>query len=613
MKRILGILLLAAVTLVAIPLGFFLTVLAPQQPQSEFATNIGNIRKLQSLEAAWSLAALHAYNTPQSDFDHVASYLPQVREVRKALAESSLAAEDVPETLHNSLQRLLLLSEAKEEQIEHFKSNFAVVRNSLKYLPQASRELTEKLNELGNQEQATEIRDVYERTNAFLQAPDENTRARLLEELAEMESLVSQVPKQISTALGNFLAHAQVLVERKILLDSYLTRVADLDGSVAGNELLSVYKIYDGETQKWRHTELLRSYIFAVIAAFSLFAVAVAGALLLWRQRREFEIQFGQLAAEHADQLEQLGEEHADQLEQAAIEARRGVVDKNLNSSLAGVGNMAASVAHEINTPLGYLGSNLQVLHNGTGKLHLLMDEFSTLKQDLGGMEDSGQIKSRIENFSMFIKDIQEEAMLDELPEIVEDMQEGIEQIQHVINDLRDFTRKDRSDQDWFDINHCVDSALKMAQKEIPPDTKVQTSLNEVPKIHGSPAEINQVLINLINNAAHAVEHADVENPQIKIRTYEEKGHVLVSIVDNGIGMDEETRKKIFEPFFTTKDVGKGTGLGLAIVRRIINKHGGKVLFKSVPGKGTNFAFALPVEQTPEEQDKTTKEVDVVI
>jgi len=216
--------------------------------------------------------------------------------------------------------------------------------------------------------------------------------------------------------------------------------------------------------------------------------------------------------------------------------------------------------------------------------------------------EDSRQISARLENFGALVQNIRDEAMLDELPEIIDDMQEGVQQIQHVTNDLRDFTRKDRSPQDWFDIEQCVTSALKMAQKEIPPETKITTSLKNLPKIYGSPAEINQVLMNLITNAAHAVEAVGRGKGAITIKAIERKGHILVSVMDTGQGIDEKTRGKIFEPFFTTKDVGKGTGLGLAIVRRIVTAHGGKVFIKSIMGKGTNFIFSLPVKRQPGEE-----------
>ncbi|MCF6339015.1 MAG: HAMP domain-containing histidine kinase [Gammaproteobacteria bacterium] len=590
MKKVSSIFLLIGAVVFSGALGFYLVKTMPAKQDIAFADNIENIKKLQTLDAAWSLTALYTYSTPNSDFDDVAAYLPRVRELRKTLSISDLATGDVPDALKNKLMRFLLIIESKEESIEHFKSNFAVMRNSLKFLPLASRTLNTRLRKMNDKKHAESINDLYERTNAFLQRPDEGTRESLLMDLNKKDEILMEFPESVANPLGNFISHARVLVERKIQLDSSIERVVNLKTNKIGDELIAQYKAYYSDALATQYDEKFIHFIFSLIAALLLAIAAITGAVMLFRQSQEF-----------AEKLEQGIAEKTEAYEHAAGEASGSMVDKNLGQSMEGMGRMVATVTHEINTPLGYLGSNLQVLHNGMEKMQTLMNEFSTLKNDLSRMENSDQISARIDNFSILVQNTQDEAMLDELPEIVDDMEGGIEQIQHVIKDLGDFSRKDRSDEDWFDIKQCVESALKMAKKEITSGTKVQLDLKDVPEIFGSPAEMNQVLINLINNAAHAIESTGRTDGLIKIRTSLEKEQVMVSIMDNGEGIDEETRLKIFEPFFTTKDVGKGTGLGLAIVRRIVTKHGGKVLLKSIPGKGTNFVFVLPVKKKPQE------------
>ncbi len=589
MKKIAGILLLLAIVAFGAMLGLNLEKLQPQQGQDAYAENIEDIRNLQALDASWSLATLQAYTTPNSDFDQVASFLPRVRELRNRLATGDLSSDEVPDAVKNKLNRFLLLTESKEESIEQFKSNFAVVRNSIKYLPLASQTLTARLRQLGDQEQAQRITVIFDRTNAFLQNPDEGTQMRLLMGLSKMNEELMSFPEEIVNPLGNFISHARVLVERKIQLNASINDVATQNARKVGDELISLYKSYHEKAREKALAQRLETYRLTLVWAALLAIAGLISAFLLWLTARQFD-----------GRLEKGVAERTEEIEQAAAKASGSLVDKNLDSSLAGMGNMAATVAHEINTPLGYLDSNLQVLHSGMEKMQLLMSEFVTLKKDLRETKDSGQINARLENFGALVQNVKEEAMLDELPEIIDDMQEGVQQIQHVTNDLRDFTRKDRSPQDWFDIGQCVTSALKMAQKEIPPETRITTNLKDLPKVYGSPAEINQVLMNLITNAAHAVEAAGHDKSSITIKAIEQKGHILVSVMDTGLGIDEKTRSKIFEPFFTTKDVGKGTGLGLAIVRRIVTAHGGKVFIKSIVGKGTNFIFTLPVKRHPE-------------
>jgi len=598
MKKMFGIFLLVAIVAFSGVLGFYLVTLIPVKQHIQYAENIANIQNLQTLEASWSLATLHTYSSPESNFDQVAGFLPRIRELRNTLSNSELAKGNVPETLNNKLIRFLLLIEGKEGAIEHFKSNFAVMRNSIKFLPLASRTLTVKLRKIGDKKRIERISDLYDRTNIFLQKPDEGTQARLMIELSKMDDLVMELKEDVANPLANFISHARVLVERKIQLNESINNVIDQQANQVGDELIELYKTYSADLHEEQSSKQFMNYLFAVIAALFLAIAAIVGATKLWRQSREFDEKLNQGIAEKTEAYEQ-----------AESEASGSMVDQNLDKSMAGMGRMVATVAHEINTPLGYLGSNLQVLHNGMDKMQTLMGEFSTLQRDLNGISDSGQVSSRIQNFTTLIQNTQDEAMLDELPEIVDDMQGGIDQIRHVIDDLRDFSRKDRSSQDWFDIKQCAESVLKMAQKDISPNIKVQTDFADVPEVYGSPGELNQVFINLINNAAHAIETAieagNCKNGLIKIKTSFEKGQIMVSIMDNGSGIDEETRRRIFEPFFTTKDVGKGTGLGLAIVRRIITKHDGKVLVKSIPGKGTNFIFALPVKVKTQELSST--------
>lgn len=591
MRKITAIFLLLAVAVFGAMLGLNLERLLPQQERDSYVANIEDIRNLQALDASWSLVTLQTYIESNSDFDQVASFLPQVRELRNRLATGDLSSDKVPDAIKNKLNRFLLLIESKEDSIEQFKSNFAVVRNSIKYLPLASQALTARLRQLGDQELAGRITAIFDRTNAFLQNPDEGTQMRLLMELSKMNEELMGFPEEIVNPLGNFISHARVLVERKIQLNSSISDIAAQSARKVGDELVLLYKIFHEKEREQADAARLETFRLALVWAALLAIAGLISALLLWLGARQFDARLEQGVAERTEEIEQ-----------AAAKASGSLVDRNLDSSLAGMGNMAATVAHEINTPLGYLDSNLQVLHSGMEKMQLLMNEFVALKKNLDETKDSGQISARLENFGDLVQNIRDEAMLDELPEIIDDMQEGVQQIQHVTNDLRDFTRKDRAPQDWFDIEQCVTSALKMAQKEIPPGTKITASLKNLPKVYGSPAEINQVLMNLITNAAHAVEAAGRDKGEITIKAIEQKGHILVSVMDTGQGIDEKTRSKIFEPFFTTKDVGKGTGLGLAIVRRIVTTHGGKVFIKSIPGKGTNFIFSLPVKGQPGEE-----------
>ncbi|MEJ2044531.1 MAG: ATP-binding protein [Reinekea sp.] len=584
MKKLLGVFLLLMIILISAILIRSALSSAPVNDDDDYAANAGYIRELMTLDAAWSLATLKAYNTPDSNLDQVAGFLPQVREARINLESSSLTAAEAPSVLKNKLSRYLLLIEGKEVVIEHFKSNFAVIRNSVKYLPLAAQALTQALRSAENVEINDEIVDLFERTNSFLRNPDEGTRMRLLIDLSRIHENVMSYPPDIANPLSNFTSHARVLVERKMKLDDSIERLAEQNVQQAGEELLASYQNYREDLQAKQQKDRQLTFLINLGLLALLILLGVLSALFLLVTDFSFS---KRLAAEVAAKTEHY--------EKTIAEVSSPSLDKNLSESLDGMGRMAAVLAHEINTPLGYLGGNLQVLYNGMGKIQSLMGEVKAMLEDVAEATDLEEVGRRIEAFNDVALGLQEDAMLDELPEIAEDMQSGIDQIQHIIDDVKDFTRKDRSSSDWFDIRQCIDRAVKMSRAEIPESTRIDSELTDAPNIFGSPAEINQVLINLINNAAHAIEDAGREKGAIRIKTSIEKNQLVVSVRDNGQGFNDDVRRRIFDPFFTTKDVGKGTGVGLAIVRRIVANHGGKVMVKSIPGKGSNFAFVLPL------------------
>ena len=176
---------------------------------------------------------------------------------------------------------------------------------------------------------------------------------------------------------------------------------------------------------------------------------------------------------------------------------------------------------------------------------------------------------------------------------LLKDAGHGLTQIAELVGSLKDFSRVDRSRHDMFGVNHGIESALKIAHHDLKDRIEVVREYGELPEIECAPSQINQVFLNLITNAAQAIEGPG----QIRIRTAREGDKVAVRIRDSGCGMPDEVKAKIFEPFFTTKAVGQGTGLGLSIVFRIIEDHGGRIEVDTAPGKGTEFTIRLPLKQ----------------
>jgi PAS domain S-box-containing protein len=249
---------------------------------------------------------------------------------------------------------------------------------------------------------------------------------------------------------------------------------------------------------------------------------------------------------------------------------------------LASIGQLAAGVAHEINNPLGFLKSNHSVMEKYVSKAETLLQKIA----DSGIPEASKPIMEQL------VKQI------DKMKEILIESTEGYERIIRIVADLKTFSRLDQGEGfAEYDLNAGIESTLVVAWNEIKYVADVEKQLGNIPKIIARGNELNQVWLNLLVNAAQAIEGAKKEvRGRIIIKTWEEKGHIMVSIKDNGPGIPESIRKKIFDPFFTTKEPGKGTGLGLSISYNIIvENHKGQIIVNTEPGQGTEFVVILPL------------------
>jgi len=574
--RILGI--LGILFALAIGAGVAYLFLEDQkQQQSEYSANVERIRELQRLDAAWSVATLRTMTVFQSDFDALAGFLPRVRVLKRELQSGDLASNRVSPSLNNLLLRYIALLDAKQEAVERFKSNHAIIRNSIKYLPLAAATLERKAAETENTELAEQVRAINDGITKFMQNPDEGAKLRLLSQLDPLNIKLMEYPQDIVNPLSNFLSHAKVMLQRKIPMDKILQRVIDEKANAAGSQLIDIYTAFHQQQQLLADQKRLALFLAAAVASVLLFIYAL---LLVFAGGRRGK----QLEAAVAARTRELKAENESLMESQVGDAS-GVSANSMNS-------MAAMIAHEINTPLGYISSNIEALQSSSSKLNDLKTEFDGLTTEASN--DPENTLTRLEDFGSTVDQTWHHAMVADMPDMLQDMQDGVGQIERTITSLRDFTRNDRSNEDWFQLNDCIDDVLKMTASQIPENIEIKTDLGKLPPIYGSASEMNQVFMNLIINGVHAVEGAERKKGVIRISTRKERKGVSAQVLDNGSGMDHATEEKIFDPFFTTKEVGKGTGLGLSIVKRIIESHHGTLALKTVRGKGTNFKISLP-------------------
>lgn len=254
---------------------------------------------------------------------------------------------------------------------------------------------------------------------------------------------------------------------------------------------------------------------------------------------------------------------------------------------MASIGVLAAGIAHEINNPVGYINSNLEVLQEN-------VRDITSYIKTLEGLLPNQEGKSP-QAVAQQVQQIRSELRVDnvfqDIGEIVSESKQGLDRIKRIIIDLKKFSHTDENKMELADLNQEIESTLNIAANELKYKTKVIKELGTIPSIECFPHQLNQVFMNILVNAVQAIE----EQGTILIRTSVKDKFIWIIIQDTGGGIAPENLQKIFDPFFTTKAIGKGTGLGLYIAYGIVEKHQGKITVQSEIGKGTTFTIQLPI------------------
>jgi two-component system, NtrC family, sensor kinase len=263
------------------------------------------------------------------------------------------------------------------------------------------------------------------------------------------------------------------------------------------------------------------------------------------------------------------------------------------NDKMVSIGQLAAGMAHEINNPLSFVVLNLNHISNyGRGLLNIVAQS-----RKLIDLLKAGAPSAEVDVAIADVEDVMEkedyEEILEELPSLLQESQDGTERIRAIVLNLKEFSHTGDGTRKHADLNRCLQSTLKIVSYELKYKAKVIEHYGDIPELLCYPQELNQVFMNLLVNASHAI----TQQGEIRIVTARQDEQVMVEISDTGCGIPPENLSHIFETFFTTKEVGKGTGLGLSISAEIVKKHRGRIEVESTVGVGTTFRIWLPLGQ----------------
>jgi PAS domain S-box-containing protein len=277
-------------------------------------------------------------------------------------------------------------------------------------------------------------------------------------------------------------------------------------------------------------------------------------------------------------------------------ERRQLELDLRQAQKLESVGRLAAGVAHEINTPIQFVSDSVHFVRDAFVDMGGLLQRYGELRSSAAEGRASRDMAEEIAR-------AEEEAdityLLENVPKALERSIDGLNRVATIVRSMKEFAHPDQTEMASADLNQAIQSTLTIARNEYKYVAELETELGELPSVNCLAGEVNQVVLNIVVNAAHAI--GDVvkgteTKGKITVRTRREGEHVIISIGDTGGGIPANIRERIFDPFFTTKDVGEGTGQGLAIARSVVvDKHGGELTFETEMGKGTTFFIRLPI------------------
>jgi len=269
------------------------------------------------------------------------------------------------------------------------------------------------------------------------------------------------------------------------------------------------------------------------------------------------------------------------------------------NEKMRSLGQLVAGVAHELNNPINFIYGNLSHLKNYSNDLIQIINKYEEVKKQLP--------EDKIQEIDKLKEDLEYDFIVEDLSSLIKSCYDGAERSKQIILDLKNFSRLDEALVKEVNIHEGIDSALNILESKYKDRVTVHKQYGDVPQIMCYAGQVNQVFMNVLDNAAQAIEG----NGNVYVRTKVVNQDAVIEIEDTGPGIDEDTLPKIFDPFFTTKPVGEGTGLGLSICYKIIKSHNGKMEVESEKGKGTKFIIKIPINWTEQSNSNSENPIEV--
>lgn len=536
--------------IVCVAVAFFW--LARNNDPADYRTSIVGVREIQQLAADWSIETARVRSDPLADFDSLAAFIPRMDELKQVLLATIRGIPDIPNRLANDVSAYVNAVEAREERIERFKTGYAIIRNSARYLPLAASNIVQSPNV--DAELSREVSALTNDINGYLTAPSDAVKGRLTVALERLADRAGRLEPPLPDHVANFIAHADVLLAQQ-------APTGELFSQATSSEIsdLSAQLVEDLGFELTRKNQLSSLYVNGMLGAAGVL-------LLLWVVAGAVRLRSASTPASEAATGLRAADEGAER-DAASRPAHAGHV-----ASDDGWAATKLLMSHRI------LSDSVASRLAGTARE--ISDALETLREVRGDFNGA-----RTANGDAL------QSVVEQGAQTLSQVRERVETIRDMADRLSAFSRG-QSDVSYtlLDLNDCIREVVEDTHAET--DVEVTVEEGTVPEVFASKAEICLMLEKVVENSLQAIADSGKEKGELRISTGADADRASVTIIDNGVGMTPDTRARMFDPFFAEEE--DRNGVGLISTSHLVEKYGGAISVSSMPGGGTVTRIQLP-------------------
>ena len=550
----------------------------------QYRASVDLVRRIEQLSSHWSVEVARVRADPLADFDSLASFIPRMARLKEDLSDAVRSIPALPERLASDVQAYLSTVDAKEERIERFKTGYAVVRNSRRFLPLAAANVSRQAEEIGDAALARGISTLIQEVNLYLSAPTDDGADRLVADMTKLREASVAYPPPLANALANLLAHAEVLLTRHaptetLFQEATSNDITDLADRLVGN--------LDFEVA--RHENAAANYergILAVIGVLALFWIVLA---VQQRARGGTDAAAPEApAATVADAAPRPGGRTYEPLYAMTVHddppsLSPGAIERELAAAAVSPAGMSAETAllyrfrsecvgESLAGAAERLAARMDHLHRSHQKIHAALLNSDGMLDPTDGIDLDDEIEASLSVAGHARREVN----------AIADLAGRLATYPGLPNGA--------GERDMVDVNACIEEVVAATGADA--CASVSKRLGDVPEIFASRTEIRLLLAQILENSVRALEGLENRKATIKIDTARRDEEIVITVIDNGGGIAPERRRQIFRPFYTSRD--GAMGLGLTLAGDLVKKYEGGIKVNSLPGQGTVARITLP-------------------